>query len=240
MIDLTLLTDTCQAWGLALSDRQLGQFAAFAALLGEWSEHTNLVAASTLPDLTRRHLLDSLALATAWEAPGPPGSMADIGAGGGFPGLPLAILWPATQVTLIESIGKKAAFLRQAAERLGLERVAVVSRRAEEVGRLPAHRERYQLVTARAVTRLAPLAEYCLPLCALGGLWFAPKGADVDAELAEARPAIRILGGAIREAFDVQVPGAPARSLIVVAKASPTPAAYPRAIGVPSRQPLGA
>jgi 16S rRNA (guanine527-N7)-methyltransferase len=202
----------------------------------EWNAQMNLVASSTLADFTRRHVLDSLALATA--IPRLPSSLADVGSGAGLPGIPLAIIWPATQVTLIESIGKKAHFLRHVAASLPLPNVQVVTERAEVLGLSPQHRERYDLVTARAVANLATLAEYCLPLCAVGGSWLAPKGPDISAELSDAAPAIATLGGTIEGVYDVVIPDEPTRALIVVSKVRPTPADYPRAVGLAAKNPL--
>ncbi len=236
MIDRALLETTLQGWNVPCTTAQLDLLERYSALLIEWNEQMNLVASSTLADLTRRHLLDSLALATA--LPATPAALADVGSGAGLPGIPLAIIWPTTQVTLIESIGKKAHFLRHVAATLPLPNVQVVTERAEVLGLSPAHRERYDLVTARAVANLATLAEYCLPLCALGGIWLAPKGPDVSAELSDAAPALDTLGGSIEGVYDVVIPAEPTRALIVISKQAPTPADYPRAVGLPAKNPL--
>ncbi len=237
MIDTPLLTSTLAAWEIATTPEQIERFAAYLALLAEWNQRMNLVAASTLADSTRRHLLDSLALAPAWSAATPPATLADVGSGAGLPGIPLAILWPQTQVTLIESIGKKATFLAHVATELQLANVRVLSERVETLGHGPL-RETCALVTARAVAQLATLAEYCLPLCHINGVWLAPKGAAVDAELAAAEAAIARLGGRTAGVYDVLVPDEPLRALVVVEKIKPTPPGYPRAVGVPARQPL--
>jgi 16S rRNA (guanine527-N7)-methyltransferase len=236
MIDRTLLQTTLAGWNIPCTSAQLDLLERYSALLVEWNGQMNLVASSTLADLTRRHLLDSLALATA--LPAAPASLADIGSGAGLPGIPLAIIWPTTQVTLIESIGKKATFLRHVAASLPLPNVQVVTDRAEMVGLSPQHRARYDLVTARAVANLATLAEYCLPLCAVGGTWLAPKGPEVSAELRDAASAIHTLGGAIEGVYDVVIPAEPTRALIVVSKQRETPADYPRAVGLAAKNPL--
>jgi 16S rRNA (guanine527-N7)-methyltransferase len=162
----------------------------------------------------------------------------DIGAGAGFPGLPLKILRPELRLTLVESIAKKAAFLRHIAETLGLADVEVVVARAEVVGRDPAHRERYAVAAARAVAELRVLAEYCLPLCRVGGRFLAPKGSSAGDEVQAALPAIERLGGRLAAVEPVDLPGLEPRTLVVVEKIGPTPPQYPRAPGVPAKRPL--
>jgi 16S rRNA (guanine527-N7)-methyltransferase len=141
-------------------------------------------------------------------------------------------------LTLVESVGTTATFLRHLVERLGLGDVEVLVARAEAAGREPARREQYDIAVARAVAELRVLAEYCLPLCRIGGRFLAPKGAQIDAEVAAAQPAIAGLGGRIVAIEPVELPGVEPRSLVVIEKVAPTPAEYPRAIGVPSKRPL--
>ncbi len=236
MIDYDLLRTTLLRWRLPCNANQINLFTHYINLLVEWNQRMNLVADSTLADPTRRHLLDSLALATAIKHV--PESLADVGSGAGLPGIPLAILWPTTTVTLIESIGKKAEFLRHVAATLPLPNVRVYTERAEIIGRDHTHREHYALVSARAVANLATLAELCLPLCRIGGVWLAPKGHDVGAEVQAADHAIRRLGGAFEGVYDVLIPDEPTRSLVVVHKREPTSPLYPRAVGTPSKHPL--
>ena len=236
MIDRILLQTTLAGWNIPCDDIQLDLLDRYGRLLVEWNGQMNLVASSTLADMTRRHLRDSLVLATA--LPGAPESLADVGSGAGLPGIPLAVIWPQTPVVLIESIGKKAQFLRHVAASLPLPNVQIATQRAELVGHNPQHRARYGLVAARAVANLATLAEYCLPLCRLGGTWLAPKGPDVHAEVSDAEAAIGTLGGAVEGIYDVVIPGEPTRSLIVVSKQRETPADYPRPVGVAAKYPL--
>jgi 16S rRNA (guanine527-N7)-methyltransferase len=215
---------------------QLEQFAIYLDELRAWNERINLTAITDPDEIVTRHFLDSLRCALSWgEAPT---SLIDIGAGAGFPGLPLKILRPALQLTLVESIAKKAAFLRHIANVLELSDVTVLVERAEVVGQNPAQRERYDVVIARAVAELRVLAEYCLPLCCVGGRFLAPKGAQIEAELAAAGPAIARLGGRVAAVEPVQLPGVEPRSLIVIEKIANTPPQYPRAPGVPAKRPL--
>ncbi len=224
------------SWGLHLDQRQIEQFARYSAELRAWNTRVNLTAITDEREIVTRHFLDSLRCALSWGEH--PSRLIDVGSGAGFPALPLKILLPELHVTLVESVGKKAAFLRHIIATLDLRDVTVVTARAEVVGRDPRHREQYDVVTARAVAELAILAEYCLPFCAIGGRVLAPKGSDVDDEVARARVAIARLGGQLLNVEPVDIPGVEPRTLVVIAKIAPTPPAYPRAVGVPVKRPL--
>ena len=163
-------------------------------------------------------------------------TLVDVGSGGGLPGLPLKIARPDLDVTLVEADESKAAFLVQTAARLGLDGVHVVALRAEDVGRDPRHRERYDVVVARAVAALPALVELCLPLVKVGGRMLAQKTDRED--VGRAAHAIEILGGSpavVAEARSVARTGG---TVITVDKIKSTPAAYPRRAGVPLRKPL--
>ena len=230
------LVNTAHAWGLRLDQRQIEQFARYSAELRTWNTRVNLTAITDEEGIVARHFLDSLRCALSWGDA--PSSLIDIGSGAGFPGLPLKILRPELRVALVESVGKKAAFLRHMIAALDLRDVTVLTARAETVGRDPQHREQYDVVTARAVAELATLAEYCLPLCRVHGHVLAPKGSDIADEIARAHTAIERLGGRLISVEPVVIPGVEPRTLVVIAKVAPTPAAYPRAVGVPARRPI--
>ena len=230
------LLNTAGAWGLRLDQRQIEQFARYSAELRAWNARVNLTAITDEEGIVARHFLDSLRCALSWGDA--PSSLIDIGSGAGFPGLPLKILRPELRVALVESVSKKAAFLRHMIAVLDLRDVTVLTARAETVGRDPQHREQYDVVTARAVAELATLAEYCLPLCRVHGRVLVPKGSDIADEVARARTAIERLGGRVIDVESVTIPGVEPRTLVVIAKVAPTPAAYPRAVGVPARRPI--
>jgi 16S rRNA (guanine527-N7)-methyltransferase len=231
-----LLADTAAGWGLPLDDTQLAQFAIYATELVAYNAHTNLTAITSPAEIYVRHFLDSIALARHW---GPaPSSLVDIGTGAGFPGLPLKILRPELELVLIDSVGKKTAFVSAIVERLGLRDVRVVVGRAEELGRDQRERERHAVVTARAVANLRVLVEYGLPLLRLGGRLLAPKGAAAALEAAEAANAIAQLGGELQGIEPVQLPDVEPRAVVVVTKVSPTDRRFPRTVGAPARKPL--
>lgn len=230
------LHTTAATWGLTLTDAQLAQFARYSVELQRWNERVNLTAITDERTIVVRHFLDSLAIARSWGQE--PDTLIDIGAGAGFPGVPLKILRPHLRLTLVESVAKKAEFLRQLSATLGLTDVTIIVARAEQIGRDPAHREQYAIVTARAVADLAVLAEYCLPLCRVGGRMLAPKGADCADEITQARAAIDRLGGTIAGTETIHLPDTEPRTLVIIDKIAATPAAYPRAVGIPAKRPL--
>lgn len=164
------------------------------------------------------------------------GRLVDVGSGGGLPGLPLKIARPALEVTLVESDQAKAAFLVQAAARLGLRGVEVVATTAEEVGRDPRYRETFDVAVARALAPMPVLAELCLPLVKVGGKLLAQKTARED--VTAARGAIEIVGGDLESVVVAPSPARGSGIVVVVRKVAPTPDAYPRRPGVPRRKPL--
>jgi 16S rRNA (guanine527-N7)-methyltransferase len=226
-----------------LTSEQLAAFQTYYDELVAWNARINITAITGYDEVQVKHFLDSLSCLAVLES----GVMArwsdvavvDIGTGAGFPGLPLKIVRPAMRLMLVEATGKKAAFLEHLIARLGLDGVGVVHARAEKLGHDPAHRERYDLALARAVAELATLAEYALPLCRIGGLFLAQKGAEVNREVEVAQLAITTLGGALREVRPVEVPGlGEPRALVLVEKVAPISAKYPRRPGMPVKRPL--
>jgi 16S rRNA (guanine527-N7)-methyltransferase len=164
------------------------------------------------------------------------GRLVDVGSGGGLPGLPLKIARPGLDVTLVESDQGKAAFLVQAAARLGLAGLKVVARPAEEVGRDPGYRESFDAAVARALAPLPVLVELCLPLVRVGGTLLAQKTRNEDSS--EARHAIELLGGAIESVHEAVSAARAEGTVVSIRKVAPTPPAYPRRPGVPRRRPL--
>ena len=210
----------------------------YADLLSEWNQKINLTAITTPEEIRRKHFLDSLSCMLVIKDT-PTHRMIDIGTGAGFPGLPLKILHPEMHLTLVESVAKKTNFLSLIVQELGLKPVEVITERAEIVGQDPAHRERYDWAVARAVAGLTVLVEYLLPLTRVGGFALAQKGDTALEEIKAAQPAIATLGGQVRDPVQVVLPGVPEkRYLVVIEKIHPTPAQYPRRVGIPSKRPL--
>lgn len=232
------LTAAAADSAIDLSPAQVEAFAVYNDLLVAWNEKVNLTAITAPQEVAVKHVIDSLTCYA--EAVFPPGcSVVDVGTGAGFPGLPLKIYRPDICLTLLDSLNKRLIFLHAVVDRLGLSGVELVHARAEEAGRLKAHRERYHVATSRAVARLSTLAELCLPLVAVGGRFVALKGAQYREELDEAGHAISILGGRVENVNPVRLPGIDdSRAVIYVCKRAPTPPAYPRRPGMPEKKPL--
>ncbi len=239
---MSALVEGAASLGIELSSAQLAQFDQFQAALLDWNQRLNLTRITSPERIETQHFLDSLTAAIpllprlrAGEAP----RLVDVGAGGGFPGIPLKLAFPAVQLTLVESAGKKADFLRAMVDMLALSETSVVAERAEAAGRDPSHRDRYDWVTARAVARLPVLVELCAPFLAPGGLLVAQRRGDLDAEMLEAAPAFSALKLWARVPLKVSLaPLADGRGLVIGEKYDATPEKYPRRPGIPSKRPL--
>lgn len=223
--------------GVDVSGRQEA-FAELLRLLNEGNARLNLTALKTERDIVLKHFVDSLSCLRGGHFDGPLRAL-DLGTGGGFPSLPIALLRPELELTPLDSVRKKVAFVQETALTLGLERVGPLAGRAETIGQDPMHREHYDRVVARAVAALPVLAELALPLLKRGGRFVAQKGRLTEEEMQAGRRAAAELGGQVIEvdAFTLPVTG-DARTLVVFEKLGPTPRRYPRREGVPAQQPL--
>lgn len=239
-MDATALREGAERLGVPLTPSQVDTFRRYHLELERANRRVNLTSIADWQRAQATHYLDSLSVLSVI----PPallrsGRLADVGSGAGLPGLPLHFVIPSLRVTLVEATGKKADFLHGLSEALELCGVEVRACRAETLGRDPAAREVFDVVTARGVARLNTLAELTLPLCRVGGVVVAPKGADAEAEAVEAETAVRTLGGALREVRWVNVPGLDRpRALVVLNKVRHTPQRYPRRPGIPGKRPL--
>jgi 16S rRNA (guanine527-N7)-methyltransferase len=233
-----LIHEAQQLFGLHLSTKQVTMLSTYERELLEWNEKFNLTAIRTVDGIRSKHFLDSFSCVQAWKE-NPPARLIDVGTGAGFPGLALKILYPAMRLTLVESVAKKAKFCQHMVETLALENVQVLAVRAEQVGQMPAHREKYDWAVARAVASMPVLAEYLLPLVKVGGGILAQKGESGPAEAQAAEKALKMLGGRLRQLVRVELPGvADERYLVIANKVAATPPGYPRRAGVPAQKPL--
>jgi len=224
--------------GLDINSLCLKKFKWFASELVTWNQRFNLTAITDAQDIEIKHFLDSLTCLMAM-GPEPVGRVIDVGTGAGFPGLPIKIVYPQIQLTLIESIGKKSEFCRHVVRSLGLDGTEVIHARVERVGQWPEHRQAYDWALARAVATMSVLVEYLLPLLRIGGRAIILKGETGPAEVHSADGALRILGGRVDQVIPVELPMVvETRYIVVVDKVAATPEVYPRRPGIPTKKPL--
>jgi 16S rRNA (guanine527-N7)-methyltransferase len=223
---------------LQLNRTQLRALALYEQELMVWNTRVNLTAIDNPENIQVKHFLDSFTCLLAMRDT-PVDRVVDVGTGAGFPGIPLKIIYPGMQLTLIESVGKKASFCRHIIKLLGLEKVQVLQKRAEVVGTLLEHRQQYDWAIARAVAVLPVLVEYLLPLVRLGGAALAMKGESGPAEAHAGEHAIHLLGGHLSQIIPVILPGVQdQRYLVIMEKVAATPNQYPRKVGLPAKRPL--
>ena len=231
------LKEAAETAGYSLSGQQLEQFSQYADLLLETSQSLNLTAITDPDEVAVKHMVDSLLVYDPQRFHNH--TIVDVGTGAGFPGLPLKIYDPGMRVTLIDSLQKRLNFLEQVVAKLGLGQVRCVHARAEDAGKDPALREKFDVAVARAVAALPVLAEYCLPLVRVGGVFYAMKGSRYQEEVEAAHHAVEVLGGRITAVRPVRLPGlADQRAIITVEKVRPTPKQYPRKAGTAVKKPL--
>ena len=221
--------------GLSAGGAVLSRFRAYYEALGAANAVMNLTAIEGEDETARKHFLDSAAALLPFPLAGK--TVLDVGAGAGFPGLPMKLLCPELALTLLDSRAKRVGFLNGVCERLGLDEVACVCARAEEWA--GEHRETFDCAVARAVARLNVLCELCLPYVKPGGAFLALKGPAAFEELAEAERAVAALGGAVERVFEYDLPcGETRHNIVIVRKISPTPKKYPRAFAQIKKAPL--
>jgi 16S rRNA (guanine527-N7)-methyltransferase len=217
----------------SFGERYGEKFFRYFELLIEYNEKMNLTAITDPDEVIKKHFSDSLLPHILGLIPTGT-TVADVGSGAGFPGIPLAIVLPECEFLLMESIGKRVDFLNTVIEELGLTNCRAEKIRAEEAGaKGSTYRESFDFATARAVSRLSILSEYCLPLVKQGGRMLALKSAAAPSEIEEAANAISTLGGT-----NAKIVGTEERNVVVVEKSAPTPDKYPRRTGVPEKRPL--
>lgn len=220
MIRADIITEWAsrQAFDAALTDTQVRQLDAYQSHLLAVNAHMNLTAITDEADIAVKHFIDSLTLLPWLDAAGPGARMLDVGAGAGFPGVPLKIARPGIHLTLLDSLRKRILFLQETMQMLALEDVTCLHARAEEFSKKPEHRAQYDIVTARAVARLPVLAGYALPFLKKGGLFLAMKGPDAAGEIAEAQAVITRGGGTLAEVRLVTIAPEIVHSIVVIEK----------------------
>lgn len=224
--------------GLRITRDQYSALEIYEQELIEWNNRFNLTAIDDPEQIQIKHFLDSLTCILAMRSTNTD-SVIDVGTGAGFPGVPLKIICPTINLTLVESIGKKASFCEHIIDTLRLSDVEVVQERAEIVGSAPEYRQKFSWAIARAVASLPVLVEFLLPFVRVGGYALAMKGESGPAEAQSAEDAIHLLGGQLHKLIPIHLPGVEEeRYLVVIAKTAATPDRFPRRVGIPAKRPL--
>lgn len=227
-----------ETFDLFLNDQQKEQFERYFELLVEWNEKINLTAITEKKEVFLKHFYDSIAPILYKLIQNEPLKILDIGAGAGFPSLPMKIIFPELQVTIIDSLNERINFLSLLSKELHLEQVTLLHGRAEDFGQNPHYRAQFDIVTARAVARLSVLSELTIPFLKKNGHLLSLKAAKFDEELSDAKHAIAVLGSKFIEQIDYQLPNGDERHIAIIEKKKETPKKYPRKAGTPNKKPL--
>lgn len=238
MTNVSLLLKGALELNLPLKEVEIDRFSKYKELLKDWNTKINITAITDDDEIDTKHFLDSLTPFVTDIFNGNK-KIIDIGTGGGFPGLPLKIVNPDLNVTLLDSLNKRIIFLNEVIRELGLEGIEAIHGRAEELSIKPVYREQFDICVSRAVASLDTLSEYCIPFVKPGGYFVSMKGPDIDEELKIGQNAIKLLGGKVVDTKLVQIPGTDiTHSLIIIEKIRQTPTKYPRGGGKPRKNPL--
>ncbi|RUQ24544.1 16S rRNA (guanine(527)-N(7))-methyltransferase RsmG [Peribacillus cavernae] len=223
---------------ITLSPFQLEQFETYYRLLIEWNEKMNLTAITDKEEVYVKHFYDSISAAFYFDFKKPL-RICDVGAGAGFPSIPLKICFPDLHVSIVDSLNKRISFLEHLAKQLQLVSVSFYHDRAETFGQKPKHRGVYDIVTARAVARMSVLSELCLPLIKENGMFIAMKASSTNEEMEAGTKAITTLGGKVEQIHHFLLPKENSeRNIIFIKKVKPTPKKYPRKPGTPNKIPI--
>lgn len=224
--------------GIHLQESQLQQFEIYYKELIDWNERMNLTGITEREQVYIKHFYDSLSV-SFFVPMKEHVFIADIGSGAGFPSIPLKIVFPHLKVTIIDSLNKRIQFLNHVTSALSLKDVNCIHGRAEDIARQVRHRDHYDLVTARAVARLAVLNEFCLPFVSVGGFFVAMKGNEIQEEVIESAYSVKELKAECIHIHQFRLPVEESnRNIIVIKKMDRTPKKYPRKAGIPLKSPL--
>ena len=223
---------------IILTDQQKAQFERYFELLVEWNEKINLTAITEKEEVYLKHFYDSIAPILQGLIANQDIKLLDIGAGAGFPSLPMKILYPQLDVTIIDSLNKRINFLQLLAEELGLDGVLFYHGRAEDFAQDKHFRAQFDIVTARAVARMQVLSELTIPYLKVGGKLLALKASNAPEELTEAKNALNLLFSKVEDNLSYTLPNGDPRYITIVEKKKETPNKYPRKAGMPNKRPL--
>jgi len=232
------LENAFEQLNISIGSETVFKFEKYMKLILEWNEKVNLTAITDEDDFIKKHFIDSI-LCVGFDEIKNADTVIDVGTGAGFPGVPLALVFPDKQFLLIDSLGKRIKILYEILETLGISNVTPIHTRAEDLAHKKEYREKFDICFSRAVANLATLAEYCLPFVNIGGAFISYKGPDAGEELKEAGNAIKLLGGEAEDIRKVNIEGFDLdHNIIIVKKKRNTPVKYPRKAGTPTKEPL--
>ena len=230
------MQENSKVLGFNFSVEQLEKFYKYMNLLIEWNEKMNLTAITEPNDIILKHFIDSITINKYIENSV---KVVDVGTGAGFPGIPLSIIRPDLQITLVDSLNKRLIFLQEIKKELELKNIDIVHARAEEFGQNKNYRETFDIATSRAVANLSTLSEYLVPLVKIKGKCVCMKASDAEEEIKQAENAVNILGGKIVKVEKFNLPNSDiGRTIIIINKEKSTNGKYPRKPGTPSKEPL--
>lgn len=230
------LLEKASTMGVRFSVEQMDKFYKYMNLLIEWNEKMNLTAIIEPNEIILKHFIDSITILKDIKDNS---TVVDVGTGAGFPGIPLSIMNPTLKITLVDSLNKRLIFLQEVINELDLKNVELVHARAEEFGRNKKYREKFDVATSRAVANLATLSEYLLPLVKVNGQAISMKAGNASQEIEDAKKAIKILGGNIKNIEEFNLPQSDiSRTIIIIDKIKETSSKYPRKPGTPAKEPI--
>ena len=232
------IIDEMHKLGISLTEQQSEQLYEYYRLLVEWNSFMNLTGITEFSEVVQKHFVDSLSIVKVKNM-NDVDNLIDVGTGAGFPGLPLKIVFPHLKVTLLDSLNKRIDFLNAVIEKTGLTGIETIHGRAEDFAKPGLKREIYDLCVSRAVANLSTVSEYCLPFVAVNGSFVSYKSGDSEEEIHQAKHAISLLGGKVKNVDKFQLPGTDmGRALVEIKKTKQTPGKYPRKAGLPAKEPL--
>lgn len=233
-----ILKEGLSLWNMEIEERQEKDFEIYKGLLLEYNKVMNLTNITEEEEIYTKHFLDSLSCLHAFDIP-LHSKVIDVGTGAGFPSLPMKILRPDLQLTLLDSLNKRVEFLKKVGEALSLEEVEYIHSRAEDLARDPLHRASYDLAVSRAVANLSTLLEYTVPFLKIGGVFLCQKGPQAQEEIEKARAAFKLLGARLIDKVETPLAGTDlSHNVLVIKKVEGTAKTYPRKAGKPSKEPL--
>ena len=235
---MRLLVEAMDSLGVEYNEKMLKQFQGYMEMVLEWNDKVNLTSITEEEEFIKRHYVDSIACANYPQLKNSK-KIIDVGTGAGFPGVPLAIIYPDKEFVLMDSLNKRLKIIDQISQSLEINNISLCHGRAEDLGQSKAHREQYDLCLSRAVAHMSVLSEYCLPFVKVGGWFLAYKSKGSEMEIQESEKAITMLGGRLIESKSSDLPGFELNhNMILIKKEKQSLAKYPRKAGTPKKEPL--